>query len=68
MSQTRTLDTKFTSSVFPTAEDRAFWGSLTLEQRLALVRQDEQDGFDSGVAERSSMAEILAEARRDPGV
>jgi hypothetical protein len=71
MNVTKTLDIsgiRFTSSVFPTPEDRALWESLTPEQRLALVRQDEQGGFDSGVAERSSMAEILTEARRDPRV
>jgi hypothetical protein len=68
MNATKTIDISgvmFASAVFPTAEDKALWQSLTPEQRLAIVRRDEQAGFDSGVADQASMAEILAEARRD---
>lgn len=69
MSATKTVEIshiRFSSTVFPTAEDKALWESLTAEQQLAVLRRDEQAGFDSGVADHASMAEILAEARRDP--
>lgn len=69
MSATKTVDIshiRFSSTVFPTAGDKALWESLTPQQQLAILRRDEQAGFDSGVADQASMAEILAEARRDP--
>jgi hypothetical protein len=68
MSDTKTSDIseiKFTSTVFPTDEDRKLWESLGPEQRLAVIRHDEQAAFESGIAERASMAEIIAEARRE---
>jgi hypothetical protein len=69
MSATKTEDIshiRFSSTVFPTAEDKVLWESLTPEQRLAVLRRDEQAGFESGATDHASMAEILAEARRDP--
>ena len=64
MSDTKTVDIsgiRFSSTVFPTAEDQALWDSLTPEQRLAILVRDEEEGFRSGVAKTSSAQEILAE-------
>ena len=52
---------EFSSTVFPTPEDRALWESLTPAQRLAIVERDEEAGFRSGVAANASMREILTE-------
>jgi hypothetical protein len=54
----------FSSTVFPTTEDRALWERLDAAQRLAVLRRDEQAGFESGVAENTSMEEVLHSARR----
>jgi hypothetical protein len=54
---------KFSSTAFPTAEDRALWESLTPEQQLEVLRRDEREGYDSGTADHASLADILAEAR-----
>jgi len=58
-------DIRFTSTVFPTNEDKALWAQLSDEQRHALIAQSEQAGFDSGVAESTSLHEILAEVRAE---
>jgi hypothetical protein len=63
MSDTKTADISgisFTSSVFPTPADTALWDSLTPAQRLAIIERDEDEGFRSGVADKSSMQDILA--------
>lgn len=57
---------RFSSTVLPSAEDKALWENLTPEQQLVVLRRDEQAGFESGIADHASMAQILAEARRDP--
>lgn len=68
MSDTKAVDIsgiKFTSTAFPTPEDRALWESLTPAQRLAIVERDEEGGFRSGAARNISMREILAEVRTE---
>lgn len=50
---------KFSSTTFPTPEDRALWESLTPAQRLAIVERDEDAGFQRGVAPNGSMREVL---------
>lgn len=56
---------KFVSSAFPTREDRVLWESLTPAQRLAVVERDEEAGFRSGVAKKTSLKEMLAEIRAE---
>jgi hypothetical protein len=68
MSDAKELDIsaiKFASSVFPTREDRALWDSLTPAQRLAIVERDEEAGFKSGVAQKASLHDMLAEIRAE---
>lgn len=68
MNEVKTIDVsgiRFTSTVFPTDEDKALWASLSDEQRRAVIEQSEQAGFDSGVAERASLHEILSEIRAE---
>lgn len=70
MSDTKTVDIsgiRFSSTVFPTAEDQVLWDSLTHEQRLAILVRDEEEGFRSGVAKASSAQEILAEVLAERG-
>jgi hypothetical protein len=59
------LDIAFTSTVFPSPEDRARWEGLTPAERLAVIERDEEAGFRSGVARHASMHEILAEVRTE---
>jgi hypothetical protein len=68
MSDAKELDIsaiKFASSAFPTREDKALWEILTPAQRLAIVERDEEAGFRSGVAEKASLQEMLAEIRAE---
>lgn len=68
MDEVKTIDIpdfRFASTVFPTDEDKALWARLNDEQRHALIERSEQAGFDSGVAERASLREILAEVRTE---
>jgi|GEM_PF-1949823 len=58
-------DIVFSSSVFPTREDMALWEKLTDEQRQALIAQSELSAFESGIADTSSLQELLGEARAD---
>jgi len=70
MGKVKTIDVsniKFNSSVFPTDEDKELWASLSDEQRHAVIEESEQAGFDSGVAERASLHEILSELRAEKG-
>jgi hypothetical protein len=68
MNDAKTIDISeinFTSTVFPTDADKMLWESLNPEQKLAVLRRDEQAAFESGVADHISMPDLLAEARRD---
>ncbi len=68
MSEAKTIDIsgiEFSSTVFPSPEDRALWESLTPAQRLALITRDEEAGFRSGVARNASMREIFAEVQAE---
>ena len=56
---------KFSSTVFPTDEDMKLWNSLTPEQQRAVERRDEEEGFQSGLAEPCTMADIIAEAKAE---
>ncbi len=59
---------KFSSTVFPTAEDMALWESLTHEQRKAVEARDVEEGYASGLAEPCTMADVIAEARADDDI
>ncbi len=64
MSDAKAIETSrvvFSSTAFPTPEDKALWESLTPAERLAVVARDEGDGFKSGVADNASLREVLAE-------
>jgi hypothetical protein len=68
MSDAKAIDisgVKFSSTVFPSSEDRALWESLTPAEQLAIIERDEEAGFRSGVARHASMREILAEVRAE---
>ena len=68
MSDIETVDIsgiKFTSTVFPTPEDMGLWESLTHEQRKAVEFRDEEEGYNSGVAEPKTMDELIAEAKAE---
>ena len=68
MSDTKTVDiskVKFSSTVFPTDADMKLWESLTPEQRKAVEIRDEEEGYNSGVAEPKSMDELIAEAKTE---
>jgi hypothetical protein len=67
MSDAKAITAKFASSVFPTAEDRALWESLSPSERLAVVTRDEDAGARSGVARNASLHEILADLRAPTG-
>ena len=56
---------KFTSVQFPTDEDMKLWESLTPEQRKAVEIRDEEEGYNSGLAEPCTMADIIAEAKAE---
>lgn len=55
----------FSSTVCPTAEDRAIWASLSDAQRHAILLRDEEKAFESGLAEKTSKQELLDEVRRE---
>ncbi|MDA0240229.1 MAG: hypothetical protein O3A84_09420 [Proteobacteria bacterium] len=55
----------FTSTVFPTEEDRALWESLSDEQRQALIVQSEKSAYESGVSDKASLQELLSETRAE---
>ncbi len=68
MSEAKAVDIsgiEFSSTAFPSPEDRALWESLTPAQRLAIIERDEDAGFRSGTARHASMREILAEVRAE---
>ncbi len=68
MSDIETVDishVKFSSTVFPTDEDMKLWDSLTLEQKKAVEKRDEEAGFQSGLAEPCSVADIIAEVKAE---
>ena len=68
MSDIETVDisgVKMTSTVFPTKKDMKVWESLTLEQRKAVELRDEEEGYQSGITDPLSMAELIAEAKAE---
>lgn len=67
MSDAKAIAAKFTSTVFPTAEDKALWESLSPTERLAVVTRDEDAGAKSGVARNASLREVLADLRNKAG-
>ena len=58
-------DLKFSSTVFPTAEDIALWESLSDDERLAIIERDEQAAVDGGIAEKTTLRQLLAEVRAE---
>ena len=68
MSDLKTVDiskVNFTSTVFPTDADMKLWESLTPEQRKAVEVRDEEEGYNSGIAEQRSIQELIAEAKAE---
>jgi hypothetical protein len=41
------------------------WESLTLEQRKAVELRDEEEGYQSGITDPLTMAELIAEAKAE---
>jgi hypothetical protein len=41
------------------------WESVTPEQRKAVEVRDEEEGYNSGIAEQRSMQELIAEAKAE---
>ena len=58
---------RFTSTVYPTAQDIALWESLTAEEKRAVIQRELDEAEASGLAPKQSMAEIIAKARADLG-
>lgn len=58
-------DLSISSSVFPTAEDKAMWTGLSDDQRHAIILHDEQSGFESGIASNSDLQDLLTEVRSE---
>lgn len=67
MSDTKMSPTRFSSTVFPSTEDKALWESLSPAERLAIVERDEDAAAKSGVARKATLREILAEVRAESG-
>ena len=70
MSDTKSADISrvvFSSTVFPTAGDKALWESLTQAEQLAIIRRDEEAGFKSSAVRNASLRELLAEVRTEAG-
>ncbi len=65
--QTDVAKIKFSSTVFPTAEDIKLWDALSPEDRQAVIIAAEESGFQSGVAPAESVAERLARVRAETG-
>jgi len=68
MSDIKTVDisnVNFSSTVFPTDADMKLWERLTPEQRKAVEVRDEEEGYNSGIAEQRSMQELIAEAKAE---
>jgi len=68
MSDIETIDishVKFSSTVFPSKDDMKLWDSLSLEQKKAVEIRDEEEGYQSGLAEPCTMADIIAEAKAE---
>lgn len=56
---------RFSSITQPTAEDIALWESLSDEERAAVIQRDEQAAFESGIAEKATLREIVDETRNE---
>lgn len=57
---------RFSSTVFPTAEDMKLWDSLSAEEQRAVVQRDLDEGEASGIAETESVEEIMLRVRSAP--
>jgi hypothetical protein len=62
MADQRTIAPKISSFAAPTAEDIAIFDSLTPEEKRALLREEIDKGFSSGLSDRS-VDQIVAAAR-----
>lgn len=54
-------EVSLTSTVFPSAADKALWQSLTEAQRQAIIEKQEQDAFASGPSDQSDLQTLLNE-------
>lgn len=62
---TKTPQVKLSSTVFPSDEDKATWAKLSDEERLAAIEASEQEGFESGIADKTSALELISETRAE---
>jgi len=68
MNQTEAIDVshiEFTSTVYPTEKDMELWHSLSAAEQRAVIMRDVEEALKSGIAEKQSMAEVIAEARTE---
>lgn len=68
MSDTKQTDVskvRFSSKVFPSAADMALWESLSDAEKRAVVKRDEEAGYQSGLAKPESLEARLARVRAD---
>lgn len=56
---------RFSSTVFPDAEDMALWNSLTPDEQRAAVAEDEEAGYRSGVASDETLEVRLSRVRAE---
>jgi hypothetical protein len=58
---------RFSSTVFPSADDIALWDSLSAGEQRAVIARELAEAEAGGLAPKQTMAEIIAEARTELG-
>ncbi len=54
---------RFSSTVYPSAEDIKLWESLSPEAQAALIKRDLDEAERSGKAQSATMEELIARVR-----
>ena len=54
---------RFSSTVYPSADDIALWESLSPEAQAALIKRDLDEAEQSGEALSATMEELIARVR-----
>lgn len=68
MTEKNTLDVshvRFSSTVFPSADDMKLWNSLSPAEQRAVIERDEEAGFQSDIAKKETLEDRLARVRAD---
>lgn len=65
MSDVKSAEPAFQSTVFPTESDMTMWNSLTPEQQRAAIRRDIDDGLKGPAAQKADKASLLAEVKAE---